>query len=346
MDPDQAFDYPNLISKGLDVTSHKSWLAVDLFAGCGGLAVGFEAAGFETVGFESDADCCETYNRNLSGTCNREFITPATDFPPADIVIGGPPCQPFSVGGHQLGLNDARDGFPAFIAAIDQLRPKLFLFENVRGLLYRNRWYLSEVISRLEPLGYIVEFQLLNAVNYLVPQNRERLIVVGHKGGFCFPPPVRQKVTAGQALGQLVRDLPEDPKYLTASMDDYVARYERASQCINPRDLNLEKPARTLTCRNIAAPTGDMHRIRMPDGRRRRLTVREAARLQSFPDWFEFCGNETSRFYQIGNAVPPMLSHAIARSVAAYMADAIPMDENEIRALRQPLQAQLAFDPA
>jgi DNA (cytosine-5)-methyltransferase 1 len=335
--------YIQRISALLRPALNKSWIALDLFAGCGGLALGFEAAGFETIGFEIDPDCCETYARNLSGSCQREFLTPETEFPQADIVIGGPPCQPFSVGGHQLGLNDSRDGFPAFIAAVEQIRPALFLFENVRGLLYRNRWYLSEVIAKLEPLGYVVECQLLNAVNYLVPQNRERLIVVGHKGGFQFPPSSPGKITAGEALGEMAFDSPEGAKYLTASMDDYVARYEAASQCINPRDLNLAKPARTLTCRNIAAPTGDMHRIRMADGRRRRLSVREAARLQSFPDWFEFQGGETSQFYQVGNAVPPMLSHALAQSVGRYLSADSPLSEDEIRALRQPLQAELAF---
>ena len=85
--------------------------------------------------------------------------------------------------------------------------------------------------------------------------------------------------------------------------------------CINPRDLYPNKPSRTLTCRNLAAATGDMQRIKLQDGRRKRLTVHEAARLQSFPDWFQFEGNENSKFYQIGNAVPPLLSLQLAECV-------------------------------
>ena len=341
MPPRSQPDYIRHISELLRPQVGNAGVVLDLFAGCGGLGLGFEALGFETVGFEMDADCCATYNSNLSGTCHQAFLTTKTQFPAADIVIGGPPCQPFSVGGHQLGLEDSRDGFPAFIGAVEQLRPALFLFENVRGLLYRNRWYLSEVVSRLERLGYVVDFKLLNAVDFRVPQKRERLIVVGHKGGYKFPPPSHSRVTAGEALGASALTAPDDAKYLTESMDAYVGRYERASQCVNPRDLNLDKPARTLTCRNIAAPTGDMQRIKLPDGRRRRLTVREAARLQSFPDWFEFSGNETSQFYQVGNAVPPMLSHALAQSAATYLQTFNPLDESEIQMRRQPVQAEL-----
>ena len=294
----------------------RSPVALDLFAGCGGLALGFEAAGFETHGIEMNSDACKTYESNLSGDITESLLSPEFNFPKADLVIGGPPCQPFSVGGKQLGLNDSRDGFPIFIAAVEKLRPQLFLFENVRGLFYKNRWYLDQILERLGALGYEIEIAVLNAKAFGVPQNRERVIVVGHKGRFKFPEPVRLgHVTAGEALDELAFAVPSDAKFLTPSMDAYVARYEKASKCVNPRDLALDRPARTLTCRNLAGATGDMHRIKLPDGRRRRLNVREAARLQSFPDWFSFAGGETSQFNQIGNAVPPLLGLALAESM-------------------------------
>jgi len=291
---------------------------VDLFAGCGGLSLGFEAVGFKTIGYEMLEDAAKTYQRNLIGNCFAEKLDLETEYPEVDIVVGGPPCQPFSVGGKQLGLKDSRDGFPIFIDAVEKINPEVLLFENVRGLLYKNKWYLQEIIEHLKSIGYIISYRLLNAKYYGVPQNRERVIVVGSKKGLNFPSKKNYTVTAGDALGEMAFEIPEGAKFLTPSMDKYIAKYEKASDCVNPRDLYLNRPARTLTCRNLAGATGDMHRIKLPDGRRRRVTTREAARLQSFPDWFEFHGNETSVFNQIGNAVAPYFAFALANEIKQY----------------------------
>jgi DNA (cytosine-5)-methyltransferase 1 len=289
---------------------------LDLFAGCGGLSLGFEALKFDVIGYEMDEKAVETYNKNLIGKCFQEKLSINKQFEDKfDVIIGGPPCQPFSVGGHQKGVDDERNGFPIFLNAVEQLNPKIWVFENVRGMLYSNKWYLDQVINQLHKLGYIIEYKLLNAVNFGVPQNRERLFVVGHRSKFAFPKPENKIFTVGESIGDLIETVSDESKILTDSMNKYVAKYEKASSCVNPRDLYLEKPARTLTCRNIAAPTGDMQRVKLTDGRRRRISVREAARLQSFPDWFEFCGTETNQYYQIGNAVPPMLAYYLANSV-------------------------------
>ena len=300
-------------------SSKSGFTAIDLFAGCGGLALGFEAAGIETIGYEQDKDAVATYNLNLTGKCFETFLTTDTDFPEADLVIGGPPCQPFSVGGKQLGLQDSRDGFPAFLHAVKAVKPRLCLFENVRGMMYKNKEYLVEIIEQLGKLGYEVSYQLVKAVNYEVPQNRERLIVIGHMGGYEFPDPFDYKFTAWDALSDLAHIVADDHKFVTESQDQYIAKYEKASACVNPRDLHMDRPSRTVTCRNLSGATGDMHRIKLPDGRRKRLNAREGARLQSFPDWFQFSGAATSQFKQIGNAVPPLMAYHLAKGIVSYL---------------------------
>ena len=293
---------------------------IDLFAGCGGLSLGFEAAGFETIGYELEENAVNTYNRNLRGRCHCQKLEVGFVFPQADIIIGGPPCQPFSVFGNQKGMDDARDGFPIFIDAVKRLQPKMFLFENVRNLAYSHRWYFDLIRTALSKLGYIIDFKCLNAVDYGVPQNRERLIVVGHRAEFRFPAIQQKKITVGEAIGDLIDTVHDEGKILTPRQDEYIAAYEKKSSCINPRDLYPDRPARTLTCRNLAGCTSDMQRVRLKDGRRRRLVVREAARLQSFPDWFEFTGTETKQFNQIGNAVPPLLAYQLALQIKETLA--------------------------
>ncbi|HEY9829477.1 MAG TPA: DNA (cytosine-5-)-methyltransferase, partial [Stenomitos sp.] len=321
-------------------------LVIDLFAGCGGLALGFEAAGFRTVGYEMLEDACATYQHNLHGTCYQLTLTRNPNLmAEADVIVGGPPCQPFSVSGHQLGLQDSRDGFPIFLDAVDRYHPQIALFENVRGMLFRNKAYFEEIVIALKELGYIVEWNLLNAAHYGVPQRRERLFCVAHQGCWQWPKKTHLNTpyTAGEALGELAFIAPPNSKFLTASMDEYVKKYEIASKCIRPRDLHLDDPSRTVTCRNLSAPTGDMLRIRLPDGRRRRLTVREGARLQSFPDWFEFQGSEDSQYNQIGNAVPPILAHAVAGSVKACLQAHGSISLKESYLLSQSIQLSLEF---
>ena len=334
-------NYPAHLNQLLHPQHVAAPLVLDLFAGCGGLALGFEAQGFETLGFEMEADCCATYRHNLHGDCVQIKLDTNYVFPKAQVVIGGPPCQPFSVGGHQNGIRDARDGFPAFISAVEQAQPDIWMFENVRGLMYRNRDYLDVILAELQGLGYVVEFKLLNAVDYGVPQNRERVIVVGHRGEFRYPKVQHPRLTAGEALAELQEPNEAESKFLTTSMDTYVAKYELASKCITPRDLHPHRPARTVTCRNLAGATGDMHRVALPDGRRRRLTVREGARLQSFPDWFEFQGAETSCYNQIGNAVPPLLAYSIAGSFRQYLNSTERFNLAAIQQRRMPAQMQL-----
>jgi DNA (cytosine-5)-methyltransferase 1 len=311
--------YADRLNNDLRPVPGGSPLVLDLFAGAGGLSLGFEAAGFDVHGYEMNSDCCDTYRMNLLGPCHMVELRPDTEFPKADVVIGGPPCQPFSVAGLQAGEDDSRNGFPAFVSAVKQAQPRLFIAENVRGVFYRNREYVDTVCDELRSLGYTVDVQVINAVKYGVPQKRERVIIVGHDGTWRWPTPESVTVTAGDALGNMAYEAPEEAAYLTPNMDDYIARYEAKSGCATPRDLHLHIPSRTLTCRNLGGATSDMMRIRLPDGRRRRLRIEEASRLQSFPDWWRWSGNTTSVFNQIGNAVAPLLAMHLANASRAYL---------------------------
>ena len=300
-------NYAAELGRILRPQKNPKYAVLDLYSGAGGLSLGLEAAGFKVTGVDSDLNCCTTYNSNLKGICVNEFITPKYDFPDADIIVGGPPCQPFSVHGKQFGKHDSRNGIPSFISAIKKIRPKIWIFENVRGVLYRNKEYFTSSMKRLAKLGYHVSIDVINCADYGVPQNRERVIAVGHHGNFEYPISLDGRITVREALKNIPAAKRERPSYLTKSMDKYIAVYEKASQC-RPRDLNPKKPARTLTCRNLGGYSSDMHRIKMRNGKRRLLYKIEASRLQGFPDWFEFSGSWHSKMNQIGNAVPPLLA--------------------------------------
>ena len=293
----------------------------------------------ETRGYEMKPEAVRTYNLNLNNHCTEIKLSVGQPEGSADIVIGGPPCQPFSQIGYQRGMRDPRDGFPIFLDAVNRMRPKIAIIENVRGLLFRNKDYLRQAISELERFGYAVDVRLLQALDYGVPQRRERVFVVASKVGWEWPEPVvYQPVSAGIALGEMAFEVNEESRFLTASMDRYVAAYEKASSCIRPRDLHLDKPSRTVTCRNAGGATSDMLRIHLPDGSRRMLHVREVARLQGFPDWFEFIGTPYEQTEQIGNAVPPLLSLAIARQARKFL------EESQMTSTRKAKKANPMLD--
>ena len=317
--PKRYDNFIEYLNNTIKIPPTSKYCAIDLFAGCGGLSLGFEAAGIKTVGYEMVEDCCDTYRKNLRSECHQEIITKDTEFPRASVLIGGPPCQPFSRRGKRKGQIDDRNGFPAFIEAVKKVQPDLWMCENVKGLPEQSTSYFQSIIDQCKKLGYIVEHRTFQLVKFDVPQSRERMVIVGHHGGVKFPKPNDYVISAGEALGALATDIPDNAIFLTPAMDEYIAKYEAASKCRTPRDLHMDRPARTLTCRNLAGATSDMHRIKLSDGRRRRITVREAARLQGFPDWFEFCGSEESQYTQIGNAVPPIFAYKMALAVVDYL---------------------------
>ena len=304
-------------------------VVVDLFAGAGGLSLGFEAVGFKTIGYEMNSTYCDTYNNNLQGECIELELNQDSDIVESDIIIGSPPCQPFSEVGKGRGLKDARDGFPAFISIVKRNRPLIWMFENVLGMIHgKNIGYLIEIREAMEKdyriYPVLDRSKKINCADYGVPQSRKRIFMIGYrKGIYKFPrktTPIRKlHVTAGEALDDLLENTNQEYEYLSEKQEEYIKSYEIKCELKTPRDLHMNSPSRTLTTRNISGATADMLRIKLEDGRRRMLTHHEAARLQSFPDWFKFSGTRTEISTQIGNAVPPLLAYYIGQSFQTYL---------------------------
>ncbi|MDE2758999.1 MAG: DNA cytosine methyltransferase [Paracoccaceae bacterium] len=290
---------------------------IDLFCGAGGFSLGFAAQGFRAYGIDRNADAVSTFNANV-GDAKCMDLSCDVLLPMADVLIAGPPCQPWSRAGKKKGALDVRDGFPSISYAIRVVKPTVFVVENVPDIaLDHQRKHLDNFISQVGKGTYKINEIVMNASNYGVPQNRRRIFIFGVRDAkqVQISIPCSHHISVRDAIADTCYDAPENARFLTKKMDQYIARYEKASGCRLPRDLHLDRPARTLTVRNLAGATGDMMRLSLPCGRRRMLTVQEAARLQSFPDWFHFTGSHQSQLTQIGNAVPPLLSLAIARQV-------------------------------
>lgn len=294
---------------------------LDLFCGAGGLSLGFWARGFEVTGVDRDSDAAKTYAHNLGRAIEAE-VDVDLSLPAADVIIAGPPCQPWSRAGRRRGQRDERDGLTAVARSVERLAPSVVVIENVPDLARRHsREHLDSFEAVLSRLGYAVGEHVLNAADYGVPQKRRRIFITGVRDGRAIDKPDSwaRAITVREAIPGTYRRDARGARIVSANMSAYIARYENASGCRTPRDLDPDRPSRTLTVRNLVGATGDMMRLRLPDGRRRTLTVREAARLQSFPDWFRFAGSTQSQLTQIGNAVPPLLSLAVADTVYQHL---------------------------
>lgn len=321
--------------------------SIELFAGCGGMALGIERAGFDHVLLnECDRAACETLRLNRPGwdlvECDVAAMSYSSWRDRVDLLTGGFPCQAFSYAGKQLGFNDVRGTlFFEFARAVNEVRPRLFIAENVRGLFKHDGGKtLATMVSILEEQGYRVEHKLLNAVDYGVPQKRERLFIVGIRndlpGFFPWPNPYAgQRLTMADALrgvpasagltyseakakvlalvppGGCWRDLPADvqAKYMGA-----VSLAQSGGKTGMARRLSWGEPSLTLLCSPSQKQTERCH-----PSETRPLTVREYARIQTFPDGWEFCGSVASQYKQIGNAVPVELAYQIGVSAAMFL---------------------------
>ncbi len=342
----------------------KSYNVIDLFCGAGGLSYGFERAGFNVLlGIDNDAKALETFERNHTGTksiCGniteityKDHIAPLLDGKKIDVIIGGPPCQGFSLSGPR-NFNDPRNKlYLSYIRLVEEIQPKAFVIENVPGLVgLFNGEVKDNIIKTFAEMGYEVKYRILCAADYGVPQNRKRVVFVGVKGENTFEYPAIQteQVTCEMALSDLpplVDVLGEDVQsYASAPQNAYqklmreksdeirnhvaASHSEKVQHIIslvpdggNYKDL----PAEFRESRNFhvawtrfhsqkPAPTIDTgHRHHFHYKYNRVPTVRECARLQSFPDDFIFLGNKTQQFRQVGNAVPPIMAQRIADQI-------------------------------
>lgn len=320
--------------------------AIDIFSGAGGLSLGLKKAKFNVVGaIEWDADAVAShaayFGKKVKHFCGDVRQVDWSLFKGVDLVAGGPPCQPFSVSGKQKGSGDERDMVPEFVNAVRVLQPRAFLMENVAGLASaRFEAYLADAVVALEKLGYGVKWCVLDAADYGVPQHRTRLFVVGlREGRFEFPEPThgpgrdRPWVTVRQALEGVPSDSPNTARVVYASRP-ILRRSPFAGMLLNGkgRPLRMDAPSLTIPASaggnrtHILDPEGilvEYHKHLVSGGAPRkgdvpgcrRLTVRESARLQSFPDDFVFCGRKSKQYTQVGNAVPPTLAAAVANQV-------------------------------
>lgn len=326
------------------------YTTIELFAGAGGLALGIEQAGFDAIGLiEFDKNASETLKKNRPNwnvinddVANISCLDLEEYFDikrgELDLLSGGAPCQAFSYAGKRLGLEDARGTlFYHYALFLEKLQPRMFLFENVRGLLTHDHGKTyATMLEIFEQAGYTIDKQVMNAWDHGAPQKRERLITIGlrndlvDKVSYKFPEPQKYK----PLLRDVLLDCPEGPGVQYGEkkkkifelvppggywrdIDPEIAK-EYMKSCWNMeggrtgilRRMSLDEPSLTILTSPSQKQTERCHPIEA-----RPFTVRENARCQTFPDDWEFCGNVSAQYKQVGNAVPVSLAYDIANEI-------------------------------
>ena len=303
---------------------------MELCAGAGGQAIGLERAGFEHAGVvEIDPHACSTLRLNRPHWAVHEEDLNQFDarlYKGVDLVAGGFPCPPFSIAGKKLGADDERDCFPAGLRIVDEVRPKAVMIENVRGILDpKFAEYREQIDARLKKLGYVTQWKLLNAADYGVSQLRPRVVIVALKkqyaSEFVWPEAKKKPKTVGRLLYDL----------MGANGWEGVDDWREKANAIAPTvvggskkhggpDLGPTRARKAWAALGVdgigianAPPEEDFEG--MP-----RLTTRMVARVQGFPDSWEFAGKKTAAYRQVGNAFPPPVAAAVASAIAKALA--------------------------
>ena len=333
---------------------------IELFAGAGGMAIGLEKAGFETkMLVEIDKNCVATLKKNRPKWNVVQGDIQKIDFKgmKADVVTGGFPCQAFSHAGNKLGFDDTRGTlFYEFARAVKEIKPKIFLAENVEAIIRNdNGRTLATILDVLSSFGYEVQYEILNALNYKVPQKRKRIIFIGTKKGvkFQYPKASTKIVTIKEGL----KNVPESPGETYSvekkKMMEYVppggswvdmplkiqkkymgkSFYSTGGRRGMGRRISWDEPCLTLTTSPAQKMTERCHPVET-----RPFTIREYARIQTFPDSWKFVGSNSSQYRQIGNAIPTKFATALATAlhaslVSSKLVEKIPM-KKKVRSSR------------
>jgi len=346
--------------------STPAYTAVSLYSGAGGLDLGFSRAGFGVRwAIDRDPFAVETYNAHLDpyAVCGDVLgIDPPRDIKPT-LVIGGPPCQGFSVIGRMDPEDPRSEHVDHFLDVVEDLCPRAFVMENVKALGVSPRWasVRGRLLARAAALGYEPRLFVLNAQDYGVPQSRERMFLVGIRGAIPErpapttadrPPCVRSALKQLPRFGQPGNDASCAARVIPASRPVMRPTAHRGSLLFNGsgRPLNLDGPAKTLPAsmggnatpiidqdefQHGAEPWVVAYHSRLLEGkpplarapsRLRRITVQEAAALQTFPPEWEFAGTRVAQYRQVGNAVPPRLAEAVAHAVREVLERQEPTD--------------------
>lgn len=301
---------------------------VSLFSGCGGMDLGFRGGFFSNGHHYSrlpfslkwandiNAAACHTFAKNLKHPIHEGDIWQLLDTLPkassTDIVIGGFPCQDISINGKRAGIDGARSGlYRAMVEVVQRLKPRAFVAENVKGLLMRHNAGALETVKRdFSSLGYSVNHHLYNAADFGVPQARERVLIVGLLGDVPFEHPSATRPQADWMTSeQAIRDLEH---YDELELPNHIWSKAKKSADQGGRRLKSDRPAQTMR----AECHGNIQFHYRLD---RRISMREAARFQSFPDDFIFHAKLRETERQIGNAVPPVLAWHVARALASQL---------------------------
>jgi len=306
---------------------------IEICAGAGGQALGLEHAGFVPAAVvEIDPDACETLRRNRGSRWKiidaDVALVDGREFRGVDLLAGGVPCPPFSVAGHQLGAADERDLFPEALRLAGEIQPRAILLENVRGLAAgRFDGYRAQVMARLGQLGYRTWWRLMHASEHGVPQLRPRLVLAAIRqpwaDGFTWPAPSAERpATVGSALADLMSagGWPGAAAWVSraAGIAPTIVGGSRKHGGPDLGPTRAKHAWRQLGVDGLgiadAAPDESFPALGAP-----RLTIPMVARLQGFPDTWEFAGRKTAAYRQVGNAFPPPVARAAGLAVAAAL---------------------------